>query len=106
VKEPELEPEVISVEDPQSPGTVYVDTKLAEESLPEDQRVKYSGDDGAATGEEEESDGSLPAGREVSGEEVEALADEIDEAAVSPRSDDERFSTEWAWQGLRRFRVS
>jgi hypothetical protein len=102
--EPELEPEVISTEDPKSPGTVYVDTKLAEESLPDDQRVKYSGDEGVAAGGDASGD-SVPAGGEVSVEEVDALADEIDEAAVSPRSDDERYSTEWAWQGLGRVRV-
>jgi hypothetical protein len=103
--EAELEPEVISIEDPKSPGTVYVDTKLAEEGLPEGQRVKYSGDEGVEAGGEGESGDSLPVGGEVSEEEVEVLADEIDEASVSPRSADERFSTEWAWQGLRRSRV-
>jgi 8-oxo-dGTP pyrophosphatase MutT (NUDIX family) len=99
--EPEIEPEVISTEDPTSPGTVYVDTKLAEERLPEDQRVKYAGDeDSGSKGPAEE---GLPVGGSVSEEEVESLADEIDEASVSPRSPDERFSTEWAWQSVRRF---
>jgi 8-oxo-dGTP pyrophosphatase MutT (NUDIX family) len=100
--EQELEPEVISTEDPKSPGTVYVDTKLAEESLPEDQRFKYSGDGGVAADEGPDSAKSDPVAGEVSEEEVEALADEIGEASTAPRSDDEKFSTEWAWQGLRR----
>jgi 8-oxo-dGTP pyrophosphatase MutT (NUDIX family) len=99
----ELEPEIISTEDPKSPGTVYVDTKLAEERLPEDQRFTYGGEEGFG-GESVGGESSLPvAGEEVSEEDVQALADGIDEAAVSPRSDDERFSTEWAWQSARRF---
>jgi hypothetical protein len=102
--ERELEPEVISIEDPKSPGTVYVDTKLAEENLPEDQRFKYSGD-GEDAADEGGSEAAPPVGGEVPEEEVEAMADEIDEVSVAPRSDDERFTTEWAWQGLRRSHV-
>jgi hypothetical protein len=98
-----VEPEVISTEDPTEPGTVYVDTKLAEESLPEDQRVKYAGDEGSGGGEAEtKSDDSIPVAGAVSDEEVNALAEEIDQTPVTPQSDDERFSTEWAWQSMRR----
>jgi hypothetical protein len=93
------EPEVISTEDPESPGTVYVDTRLAEDSLPEDQRARYEGDEDSG---EEGAEGSVPAVGSVSEEEAQALGDEIDEASVSPRSDDERFATEWAWQSRRR----
>jgi hypothetical protein len=100
----EIEPEVISVEDPSSPDTIYVDTKLAEESLPEDQRVRYADDGGSPV--PSGSDDGVPAGDSVPEEEVEDLAQEIDEADTvgrfSPKSDDERYSTEWAFQGLRR----
>jgi 8-oxo-dGTP pyrophosphatase MutT (NUDIX family) len=101
VGEQEIEPEVISTEDPTSPGTIYVDTKLAEERLPEDQRVKYAGDDGGGSGSKVEDDYgySVPV-ETLSDEEVQALMDDINEASVSPKSDDERFSTEWAWQSL------
>jgi hypothetical protein len=100
-----LEPEVISTEDPQSPGTVYVDTKLAEEDLPEDQRFKYAGDEEGAASDAEDSESAPPVAGDVPVEEVEALEEEIDEAPVAPRSDKAPFSTEWAWQGLRRNRV-
>jgi hypothetical protein len=59
-----------------------VDTKLAEESLPEDQRYKYNGDEGVDGGGE--SEGSIPVAGDVSEGEVEALADEIDEASTGP----------------------
>jgi hypothetical protein len=96
-----VEPEVISEEDPLDPEKVKVDTRLAEEGLPEDQRPRYvdggegDGVDGSGTS------GGPPAGDSVSTEDVMELETEIEEAG-KPRNDNERYSTDWAFQGLRR----
>jgi hypothetical protein len=96
----EVEPEVISEEDPSDPDTVVVDTKLSEEKLPEDQRYRYASD-----GEEDEEggdlDGQVPLGDTIGEEEVGRLAEEIEDAGA-PKNDNEKFSTEWAFQRFRR----
>jgi hypothetical protein len=98
----DVEPEVISADDPSDPGTVYVDTKLAEDSLPEDQQYKYAGDGDEDSVPEEGVVDQVPAGEAVSTEDVDELEKDIEEASTSPRNDNERFSTEWSFQSLRR----
>jgi 8-oxo-dGTP pyrophosphatase MutT (NUDIX family) len=100
--EPDLSPEVISTGDPESPGTIYVDTRLTERGTPEGRQVKYAGEDGDEGQEDEGMVDSIPPVESVSEEEVQALGDAIDEASVSPRSDDERFTTEWVWESAGR----
>ena len=90
------EPEIISDQDPNT-DTVVIDTKMAEGLLPQEQQVKYAGD------EDKPKDEALldEVADSVSEEEVQELEDEIEQAGTGPRSDDERFTTEWSFQRLK-----
>jgi hypothetical protein len=100
----EAEPEVISTEDPSNPDAVYVDTKMAENSLPEDQRYKYADDDDAegVSDNEDYGEAAIPVGDSVSTEDVMDLEHEIEEADTKPKNDNERFVTDWSFSRFRR----
>ena len=95
--EKEIEPEVISEQEPET-GNFKVDTKLAEGKLPPEMQVKYAGEEEKPTDEATAED----VADTVSEEEVEELGDQIDEADTGPRSDDERFMHEWSFQRFNR----
>jgi hypothetical protein len=102
-----VEPEVISEVSDSDSRRVYVDTRLAERGLPDDEQVEYAGEESDFSDEDEDEEDGLGDDGEgatelvvdgVSDDDVQELSDEIDRASTGGK---DSFVHEWSFNSMR-----